>query len=221
MVAALRVAARVSRDFPGHGENLQTIAARPFARSWCAGARMPDGRLCGRGAKRDGGDQQHRPAAPLKEGRDPRHHRQRGRRAVSDCQRALARAAASVFRMAPGLGFEPRTDRLTADCSTAELPRKRPSCGRAHIGQGPLASKRFFAAGGAARSRTGVAGFAVPCMAALPRRRPCRIASYRRARRRGSRLRPCGRRDCLQDRAGDIRRVTRVPIRNENDGQSR
>ena len=28
-------------------------------------------------------------------------------------------------QMAPGLGFEPRTDRLTADCSTAELPRTR------------------------------------------------------------------------------------------------
>ena len=26
-------------------------------------------------------------------------------------------------QVAPGLGFEPRTDRLTADCSTAELPR--------------------------------------------------------------------------------------------------
>lgn len=26
-------------------------------------------------------------------------------------------------KMAPGVGFEPTTDRLTADCSTAELPR--------------------------------------------------------------------------------------------------
>ena len=25
--------------------------------------------------------------------------------------------------MAPGVGFEPTTDRLTVDCSTAELPR--------------------------------------------------------------------------------------------------
>ena len=25
--------------------------------------------------------------------------------------------------LAPGVGFEPTTDRLTADCSTAELPR--------------------------------------------------------------------------------------------------
>jgi hypothetical protein len=28
-------------------------------------------------------------------------------------------------KMAPRAGFEPATDRLTADCSTAELPRNK------------------------------------------------------------------------------------------------
>lgn len=28
-----------------------------------------------------------------------------------------------IFQMAPGVGFEPTTNRLTADDSTAELPR--------------------------------------------------------------------------------------------------
>ena len=34
-------------------------------------------------------------------------------------------AYAQSCGLAPGRGFEPRTDRLTADCSTAELPRIR------------------------------------------------------------------------------------------------
>jgi MFS family permease len=38
-----------------------------------------------------------------------------------------------LLKLAPGLGFEPRTDRLTADCSTAELPRN---------GRGAIVSRR-------------------------------------------------------------------------------
>jgi hypothetical protein len=35
-----------------------------------------------------------------------------------------------VGQMAPGAGFEPAADRLTADCSTAELPRNMTRCDR-------------------------------------------------------------------------------------------
>ena len=31
---------------------------------------------------------------------------------------------ASLIGLAPRVGFEPTTDRLTADCSATELPRK-------------------------------------------------------------------------------------------------
>ena len=50
--------------------------------------------------------------------------------------------------MAPAVGFEPTTNRLTADCSTAEL------------------SRNIF--GGRYRNRTDIEGFAVLCITTLP-----------------------------------------------------
>ena len=40
------------------------------------------------------------------------------------------------FKLAPEQGFEPRTDRLTADCSTAELLRIRAMRGVPRAGAG-------------------------------------------------------------------------------------
>jgi hypothetical protein len=37
--------------------------------------------------------------------------------------RSMTREKSLSFVMAPGLGFEPRTNGLTVHCSTAELPR--------------------------------------------------------------------------------------------------
>src|SRR5689334_15616125 len=51
--------------------------------------------------------------------------------------------------MAPAVGLEPTTTRLTAGCSTIELRRNR-------------------RIGGRGRNRTDVRGFAVLCMATLP-----------------------------------------------------
>jgi hypothetical protein len=46
----------------------------------------------------------------------------RGGMSAPDAKRA-APSNESGPELAPGAGFEPATDRLTADCSTAELPR--------------------------------------------------------------------------------------------------
>ena len=64
--------------------------------------------------------------------------------------------------MAPRAGLEPATDRLTADCSTTELPRNT---------NGLLIKKRKkkqVKYGGSERNRTAVQGFAGPYITTLP-----------------------------------------------------
>ena len=60
------------------------------------------------------------------------------------------------FLLAPTVGFEPTTNRLTADCSTAELSRN---------------------SGGRYRNRTDIEGFAVLCMSHSANR-PVRYTKY-------------------------------------------
>ena len=55
-----------------------------------------------------------------------------------------------LSKLAPAVGFEPTTDRLTADCSTAELSRNN------------------IRRGGRYRNRTDIEGFAVLCITTLP-----------------------------------------------------
>jgi hypothetical protein len=64
----------------------------------------------------------------------------------------------SWFHLAPRDGFEPSTQRLTAACSTTELPGIR--AGPEGRGSRPV--------GGRKRNRTAVHGFAVRCIATLP-----------------------------------------------------
>ena len=61
-----------------------------------------------------------------------------------------------LFLLAPTVGFEPTTNRLTADCSTAELSRN---------------------SGGRYRNRTDIEGFAVLCMSHSANR-PVRYIKY-------------------------------------------
>ena len=125
-----------------------------------------------------------------------------------DVARAVAPGSLAFGKMAPGVGFEPTTSRLTAGCSTAELPRNgcraakggaatgmyqtRPGdardcwardCWAAGCAPNPARTgpKR---AGGRGRNRTDVRGFAVPCMATLP---PGRNAGTCRPHRRSRR----------------------------------
>ena len=64
--------------------------------------------------------------------------------------------------MAPRAGLEPATDRLTADCSTTELPRNT----NLLIIKKNRKNKINF--GGSERNRTAVQGFAGPYITTLP-----------------------------------------------------
>ena len=61
----------------------------------------------------------------------------------SDTKKALSQGKCFFF-MAPAVGFEPTTNRLTAECSTSELSRNK--------------------TGGRYRNRTDIEGFAVLCI---------------------------------------------------------
>lgn len=68
-----------------------------------------------------------------------------------------------LFEMAPAVGFEPTTTRLTVGGSTAELRRNK-LLRQTHLPLGfPLGR-----CGGRTRNRTEVRGFAVPCITTLP-----------------------------------------------------
>ena len=71
------------------------------------------------------------------------------------------------FNLAPGAGFEPATNRLTAGCSTTELPGNSRCYGMRPITKPDRFAKHRIQAvsdgknGGHGRNRTGVHGFAV------------------------------------------------------------
>src|SRR6476469_7425265 len=71
------------------------------------------------------------------------------------------------FLVAPGAGFEPATNRLTAGCSTTELPGNSRCYGMRPITKPDRFAKHRIRAvsnrknGGHGRNRTGVHGFAV------------------------------------------------------------
>ena len=49
-----------------------------------------------------------------------------------------------AVRMAPGVGFEPTTNRLTADRSTTELPRNSTASGERYLSTPPQQTQLFF-----------------------------------------------------------------------------
>ena len=77
--------------------------------------------------------------------------------------------------LAPGAGFEPATNRLTAGCSTTELPGNSRCYGMRPITKPDRFAKHRIRAvsnrknGGHGRNRTGVHGFAVRCVTTPPR----------------------------------------------------
>lgn len=77
---------------------------------------------------------------------------------MEDKGEACLKKKAGLNFMAPAVGLEPTTDRLTADCSTTELRRNKTD----HF----EIRKRtdFNAFGGRCRNRTDIKGFAVLCI---------------------------------------------------------
>ena len=90
--------------------------------------------------------------------------------------------------MAPRVGFEPTTSRLTAGCSTTELPRNRCSKEGGYTTTPPevqgvdLPRMNF---GGLAENRTRVHGFAIRCVTTPPPGHPSRAETAGKSAEQG------------------------------------